>query len=204
MVLNAGVFNVGVLGVSASDTARRFLDWWAARLQHDSQLAVERGVHYEQRWLSLAPSLFDGVHIERSPGTNIGHWSLPDVQLSERDGVPCADGDPIVALRFSGFDETRPTSYSRWAHRLDELELPQLTELVARYAELLRMYGGGDVRSAHYAFEHFADSTPISPGQRDAYGALTASQRAQLGNPFELTESDFDAQIEALVGEDAG
>ncbi len=151
MILNAGIYNVGVLGVARRPQARAMLDWWAQRTEHDCALAIERGVHYEQRWLTLAPALFDGVHVDRDPGTCIGHWSIPDTRVELVDGVPHADGRPIVALRFSGFDGDRPDEYSRYAPRLASVDRGDLDKLVDDYADRLVRAGHAD-RCTEYAY----------------------------------------------------
>jgi hypothetical protein len=199
MVLNAGAFNVGVLGVANTATAREFLDWWAARVAHDSALAVERGVHYEQRWLTLVPTLFEGVHVDRNPGTNIGHWSLPDTDLRLVDGAPHANGEPVVALRFSGFDGDRPGSYSRYAPRLDERDPSDIDAFVARYACELAAAGHHE-RCHDYAWSAYDDGTPITDEHRDRYAALDAAQAAALGNPFRTGPGSLHELVGAAAG----
>ena len=50
------------------------------------------GMHYDQRWLDLAPAFFDDVHIMRDAGCNIAHWNLPerDAHLGAKGGRPTA------------------------------------------------------------------------------------------------------------------
>ena len=152
LILCAGAYNVGVLGVSRTATARRFLDWWAERSAFDSEHAIERGVHYEQRWLTLAPTLFADIHVDRRPGTNIGHWSIPALDVTrDGSGTLCADGDPIVALRFSGYDGDRTARWSRYAPRLDGLDLGELDAMIAEYGSRLVTEGDAD-RCPDYAF----------------------------------------------------
>jgi hypothetical protein len=153
LVLCAGAFNVGVLGVATDEQAHAFLDWWCERVAFDSEHALERGVHFEQRWLTLAPSLFDRAHVDRSPGTNIGHWSIPaiDVRFDEA-GVLRADSDPVIALRFSGYDGDRTSTYSRHAPRLDGEDLGDLDGLLAAYGEALHRAGHA-TRDTAYRFD---------------------------------------------------
>jgi hypothetical protein len=152
LVLCAGAYNVGVLGVSNTPTARAFLDWWADRCAFDSAHAIDRAVHYEQRWLTLAPTLFEGVHVDRAPGTNVGHWSIPALDVAfDAAGVLRAAGDPVIALRFSGYDGARRASWSRYAPRLDGVDLGDLDAVLADYGDRLRR-AGGDSRDATYRF----------------------------------------------------
>jgi hypothetical protein len=77
LILLAGSYNGGVVGVSEGATSRAFLDWWAARLDEGCRHDVASGWHFEQRWLDLVPGFFEGAVVERDPGFNCGHWSLP-------------------------------------------------------------------------------------------------------------------------------
>jgi hypothetical protein len=66
-ILLSGVYNVGFLGVSNRPEARRFLRWWDERLDTHCRHAVASGMHYEQRWIDLVPSLFELVAVLRDP-----------------------------------------------------------------------------------------------------------------------------------------
>ncbi len=197
MVLRTGAFNVGVLGVANDARAREFLAWWCVRVTHDSALAVERGVHYEQRWLTLVPTLFDGVRIDRDAGTNVGHWQMPDTVVEmDGSGVPHADGRPIVALRFSGFDGDRPTRMTRYSERLDRLPLGDMQHMIETYAELL-VEQGHHRRDDRYAYAAFDDGVQITDEHRDLHAGLLMHARTAFGDPFRTGSASFAAWAEA-------
>ena len=107
-VIAAGTFNLGFLGVAEAPSTRAFLRWWQARLRRYCEHAVARGVHFEQRWINLAPGLFDGVRILRDPAANVGHWSFPERRV-ELDGDAGHDRRvPQRLFRFSGYYPTAP------------------------------------------------------------------------------------------------
>ncbi len=124
-VLQSGIFNIGLLGVSERPEARRFLAWWSDRVQTHCRHDVPEGMHYEQRWVDLVPSYFPGARVIRDPAFNVGHWNLP-----ERDGLEAA------LIRFSGFDPLTPAIVSRYTDRHAQLTL-RCAPLFERYARLL-------------------------------------------------------------------
>lgn len=118
-VLLSGIFNVGILGVSASPVTSRFLDWWQDRLVLGCRHDVAGGMHFEQRWLDLVPAYFPPAAILRDPAYNVGHWNLPERRISLDDsGTVLAEGRPCRVFRFSGYDPLHPTTITRYNTRL--------------------------------------------------------------------------------------
>lgn len=118
-VLLSGIFNVGILGVSASPTTSRFLEWWQDRLVLGCRHDVAAGMHFEQRWLDLVPGYFSPVAILRDPAYNVGHWNLTERGISRDDsGTLLAEGRPCRVFRFSGYDFARPTTITRYNTRV--------------------------------------------------------------------------------------
>ena len=85
-ILDSGNFNGGFIAVGDDPPARQFLDWIASRLQKDGLADLSRGQFVDQRWLSLVPGLFKGVHVLRHPGHNAGYWRLPGCRIEEAEG----------------------------------------------------------------------------------------------------------------------
>ena len=67
-ILQSGTFNAGFVGVSRGDIACRFLRWWQERTAEDCSHRVMDGVYFDQRWLDLAPALFEDVSVRRIRG----------------------------------------------------------------------------------------------------------------------------------------
>lgn len=133
-VLLAGTLNGGVIAASNDTAARRAMAWWEERLAEECIKDVQRGRHFEQRWLDLMLATFDdAVGVIRRPGANIGHWNIADHDITGGPGCLQADGLPVAVLRFSGFDEHDPDVVTRYApHRLREGVGP-LTEYFAAF-----------------------------------------------------------------------
>lgn len=129
-VLVSGTYNGGVLGVEGSPGARRFLDWWGRRVRQYCHHDRELGVHFDQRWLDLAPSFFECTGTLRDPRIDVAYWNLP-----ERRAVTPA------LFHFSGFDPARPDSVTRHVPGMTIQELGETAVLFRRYAALLEQAG---------------------------------------------------------------
>ena len=195
--LLAGVYNVGFLGVSGSDEGRRFLDWWADRLFLHCRHEVERGLHYEQRWLNLAPALVEDIAVARDAGFNLGHWNFAERALrSTRKGLT-AQGRPCRYVRFSGYDYEAPEVMTRYSGA--PVEGP-IVELFAAYHERLRAAGHEDMHDLPYAFDQFDNGVEIPQVARRIYQDL-GEAAGRFGDPFETGRADnFYAWLRAQIG----
>ena len=185
-ILLSGTFNGGILGVGSTPDARAFLRWWADRLERHCVLDVARGLHYEQRWLDLAPGLFEGVAVVRDPTVNVGHWNL-----REREAV-LADARLV---RFSGYSPDAPDTLTRYFP--DRQPTPAFARAVERFAAALEDAGWRETAALPYAFARFDNGVPIPPLARELYRDLGAAA-ARFGDPFATAgEGSFYAWLSA-------
>ena len=173
VILLSGTFNGGVLGVGSTPAARAFLAWWADRLQRHCVLDVARGLHYEQRWLDLAPTLFGGTRIVRDPGVNIGHWNL-----HERAGA-LAD---CRLFRLSGYTPDAPGTLTRYFP--ERRPTPEAQPLIERFRAALEAAGWAEASRRPYAWARFDNGAPIPPLARELYRGLDAAAAQRFGDPF--------------------
>ncbi len=124
LVLVAGTYNGGLVGVRDTPPVRRFLAWWRARIEEYPVSEPAAGINHDQRWLDLAPGLVAGLHVLRAPDLNVGHWRLPAARR------------PRLA-HFSGFDPARPELVSRHAPGLRTADAGAAGPLHAEYARRL-------------------------------------------------------------------
>jgi hypothetical protein len=186
-ILLSGTFNGGVVGVRETETARRFLTWWADRVFSSCRHAVGEGMHYEQRWLDLVPAYFRDTRVLRDGGANIGHWNLPE-RLEA----------PPELLRFSGFDPDRPEQVTRYTQRLATADLDGLSSRFADYAQALHTEGWAKAQRWPYAYDSFANGVPVPELARDLYAELgPAAER--FGDPFETGAGTFYAWLNERV-----
>lgn len=186
-ILMSGVYNLGFLGVADRAPAHQFLEWWEARLGTDCRHAIEEGLHWEQRWADLVPSLFEDVGVLRDERVNVGHWNLP-----ERSVEDCR------LFRFSGYRPDTPEQTTRYNDRLGTGELDGAAHYFTRYHEALLAAGWDQARTLPYAFDRFADGTPIPPVVRVLHDELGGER---FGDPFAVGAGSFAAWLREPVDE---
>jgi hypothetical protein len=173
-VLQSGVFNGGLVGVSAGEEAGSALLWWADRVRRRCELDVELGLHFEQRWLDMVLSYFPGVHVLDDPSIGVGHWNL-----AERWPHP----EECRLFRASGFDPLAPGTVTRYHSRIEMSDIGASAALFDTFGQMLLAAGHEQCRHWPYAFARFPDGTLVPElGRRlyDTWPARPASAAALL------------------------
>ena len=181
-IMRAGVFNLGFAAVRACEQSRRLLTWWAGHLQFKCLQRPEVGLCVDQKFLDLAPCLFEGVHIHRGVGANVAYWNLAERPLSQRDGVPTVAGEPLEFFHFSGFDPRRPRRLSKYTELYADVQDHELAGLLAAYAAELGRHGVAVWRDCPYGYARLRSGEPIPRSMRRYFGARFLTWQ---GDPFE-------------------
>jgi hypothetical protein len=169
LMLLAGTFNGGLVAVSASPVADRFLSWWSERLHQHCYVDVAASIFVDQKWLGLAPSLFPEIGQIRHPGINFGHWSLPQFEvLQSSDSELRVAGEPMLLMHYSQLTPDRPDELLNLQNRFTWHQLPWLRQLVERYWSRLETLGREHFERWPYAHARLDDGTPILPSWREA------------------------------------
>jgi glycosyltransferase involved in cell wall biosynthesis len=182
-VLQSGTFNLGFIGLSNTPIARDFLNWWQTRLHSHCQMAHERGMHTDQKWVELAPSLFGDVYVLRHPGYNVAYWNLRTRRIGRRGESFVVNGRPLHFFHFSGFNPLQPERVSRHDRELTTGMLDDGAAIFDHYAALTLKQGYEEVRRWPYAFSQFDNGVKIHPGARSLYLRL-GNEARRFGNPF--------------------
>lgn len=164
--LRHGVYNLGFLGVRASANGKAFADWWAERLYYFCRDEISNGLFTDQRWVDLAPALFEEVEVLRSSRFNLATWNITTRTLTgDRATGFRVDGDPLGFYHFTGFDSG--------AHRVMAGKYaagnPAADALISWYEEETSGWRNDPLASTPWAFGRFADGTPINRAQRLIY-----------------------------------
>ncbi|MBI5870377.1 MAG: hypothetical protein HZB44_05375 [Actinobacteria bacterium] len=187
-ILQSGIYNVGFLGVSDSTAARRFLSWWQDRVYRHCRHDVPGGMHFEQRWLDLAPVYFEGTHMVRDPGFNLGHWNLSEREVRVSASGLTAGGSTLRFMRFSGFEPEQPEAVTRYNGRLEMGDIGPAADLFRRYARLLDEAGYQETSLWKYSYDSFDNGVGIPFVARQIYRDLGVEAEA-FGDPFESSGS---------------
>jgi hypothetical protein len=196
-VLQAGIYNGGLFGASREPAARRFLEWWIERLGNDCRHDLARGLHFDQRWLDLVPSLVENWSFIADPGCNVGYWRLLGRTAEVRGSGLTVDGVPCRLFHFSGYWPETPRTVTHYFPDLLQLdELGAAAVLFERYREALAAAGRERARQSGYAFAAYRDGRPIPAIARRAYREL-GDRAAEFGDPFDVSrESCYRAWLD--------
>lgn len=180
--LRHGVYNLGFLGVRASGEGRRFIDWWAARLEAHCLADPANGLFTDQRWIDLAPAFFEGVHVLRDRGCNVATWNIHHRPLKRNAaGLLEAGGDLLRFYHFTGYDsgDGRGVLLKYAADQIEALELWE------SYGRELNANGHRDPALDHFAYGCFANGDPVDRSLRRLYRSRKDLQET-FPDPFEV------------------
>jgi len=145
-VLRAGVYNMGFVALRDSPETRRLLGWWGARARRFGFVRPLLGYQGDQNWMSLAPTIFEGVAVLRHPGYNLGYWNAHGRPVAGDAAAPTVAGLPLRFAHLSGFDPARPEALSRYQDRVSLAAQPVLAAMLRDYAARVRGAAGSGMR----------------------------------------------------------
>ena len=179
--LKHGVYNLGFIGVRATDEGRRFADWWSQRIYHFCVADIPGGLFTDQRWIDFAPVFFDGVTILKNPRFNVATWNVTTRRVQgSADAGFTVDGTPLGFYHFTGFDSG--------AHQvMASKNAPgnaAVQGLVDWYRDEARFDSDDPASSVAWAFGSYSDGSPIPTVHRRLYRARPDLQAA-FPHPFD-------------------
>jgi hypothetical protein len=182
-ILKSGMFNLGFLGVGRSGNAERFLDWWAEKMRVKCVIDHGRGYFVDQRFIDLAFTLFENMHVEKDTGYNVAYWNLHSRRVERKEGVWFCNGKPLYFFHFSNYKPGAPSLLSAFQDRIRLADHPELQELFSLYAGRLARNGYHESRDWPYTHGKYADNGTIADEDRRVYRAY--GERLVAGDPFD-------------------
>ncbi len=180
--LRYGVFNLGFVGVSNTTEGRKFARWWRDRLIHFCRDDHSRALFTDQKWVNLAPCMFDGVHVLRSPAFNVATWNLSTRKATGKvdGGIDIQiNGEPLGFYHFSGFDsgaqERQLKEYGSHS--------PVLFKLRDWYISECDRHGQEELGTLPCKYNSYEDGTKIEDAERVLYRERADLQRT-FPDPF--------------------
>jgi glycosyltransferase involved in cell wall biosynthesis len=174
-ILIAGAYNLGFIGLGASEATEGVLDWWSERLLTDCIVDPERGYFVDQRWMDLVLGTVPDFELVRDPAYNVAYWNLHNRRLSKDGETYLVDGNPLRFFHFSGYDPRRPHLLSKHQNRIRIEDDPVLLELCEVYGRALLDAGFEEVIEWPYSYRAMASGVPLDRALRRAWsGAVKA------------------------------
>jgi hypothetical protein len=184
LIMTYGVFNLGFIGINASQNAMAFLRWWQTKLRDKCLSDARTGYFVDQKFIDLVPALFDNYHIEKSSGYNVAWWNIHSRSISHAQGRWMCNDGPLYFFHFSGYSPERPNILSRNANRYELADRPDLQPLFAEYRKRLLANGYEQTASWPYTYDFFDDGEAI-PGELKILYRNRPEEWTAIGNPFE-------------------
>ncbi len=184
--LKHGVYNLGFVAVRNSVEGRRFVDWWAHRLEHFCFDDIPNGLFTDQKWCDLAPAFFDDLKILREPIYNVCTWNLTHRRVSGTvpDGL-LINGQPLCFYHFSGFD----SGAQKIMLDLYGTDSPVLYPLRDWYVAQCAAMGQDEYGTTPCSYDFFSDGEPVTRSHRYVY-RKNPSLEKRFPDPFDVSGLD--------------
>lgn len=184
-MMRFGSFNLGFFGVSKSEQATYFLDWWNDRCRRYCYFETQFGLSTDQKWVSIAPCFFPDLHVSFNVGYNTAFWNLHERVISkDGNGNYIINGNvPLIFFHFSSYDEKNPDLLSQRYFFDKNNKRKDYFELSINYDESLKKYNNG-LSAVKYGFDYMSNGDYISPTLRRAY-ACVQGEIPSDHNPFD-------------------
>jgi len=189
-LLQAGVYNLGYVGVASHPRAVEMLRWWQRRCSAWCVSRPAEGLFVDQKWMDLAPAMFAPVRIETDPGLNVAYWNLHERRVTAAD-APRVNGVPLKFFHFSGYSPARPDNVSKHQDRFAMDQVGEARTLFERYGARLQQEGFEDLVRRPYGRGRFTDGVAVPDVARDLYYRLPAATADHFANPFATGAGSF-------------
>lgn len=184
--LRFGVFNLGFIGIRATEEISRILDWWEHRCLFFGNIDVTEGIFVDQKWMNLLPCFTNDIGILRHPGCNMAYWNLHERKLSETaDGWLVNDSSRLMFFHFSNLDPTDKENIKKSLAKPTLKEREDLRGIFAEYREQLYRHGYEEGKKARYHYDYYSNGLPIGGLARRMVGSSFEMFRGE--NPFEAS-----------------
>lgn len=188
--LQHGVYNLGFLGVSATDEGWRFARWWRDRLETYCLDDIPAGLFTDQRWCDHVPVFFPGARVVRDPGCNVASWNVAHRPITiDSEGTIYAGAVPLRFFHFTKFVGVGRAILERNSGMSSALE-----EVMAWYGATLAAHTPKGLPRDWWAYGRYVDGVAISRGHRRRW-RVDAGLRERIADPFAITSTEFLAAI---------
>ena len=123
------------------DETIKFLEWQAAMMEVVCKDDIKNGHFFDQVYLSYAPYFMGSAVIFKHPGFNVAYWNLPQRRLNKGNVYRYYVNEliPLYCFQFSGFDEKRPYSLTKYSNRAT-LQTIEVFNLMQEFLACLKSF----------------------------------------------------------------
>ena len=160
--LKYGVFNLGFIGVRNSPVGVAFANWWAALLLEACYDDPDSGIFTDQRYIDLAPALFDEVTVLRDPGCNVASWNLANrvLAINALGGIT-VNNIPLKFYHFTKINGIGDVMTEKYAG-----DNAAVWEIWTWYKRALAGGDGLGIPKSYWSYATFSDGAPIGKPAR--------------------------------------
>lgn len=175
----SGIFNTGYFAIKRGNESDKFLQWWAKILLKHCYKDPHQGLWNEQKWLDLAPGLFN-YSIQTDPGYNVGPWNFHERLLTVNDNEEyLVNGKLLRLFHFSGV-------YSNYFNsKMEKTEPSQkllINKIKKKYLQEVLEADQG-LKTKSWSYGYFVNSRPINKESRLIFRNKSELFK-DLDNPF--------------------
>lgn len=190
-LLYNGTYNLGFIGLGRSAESRRLLAWWEERCLQLGFSEGRTGLFVDQKWMNLAPGLFDGMVISRDPGLNMAYWNLHERHLTvDGEGYSVHGHTQVAPLRFFHFSGLTPGEAGVLSRNTDRYTLqsrPDLQKLFRDYQAIVLTNAADAAEKLPYGFDRFSDGIAVTRLARRIFAAHQDRFNGGDADPFAAT-----------------
>jgi hypothetical protein len=195
-MLYNGTYNLGFVAVRRCEESWRLLSWWERRCLDLGFSEGRTGLFVDQKWMNLAPGMFEQVKILRHPGCNMAYWNLHERILTEDAKNYIVNGwAHLCFFHFSGIVLDDPAMLSKNTDRYTLADRPDLTRLFREYKVTVLANKDAARERIAYGFDRLTDGTVVTQLARRIYAKHQIRWAGQ--DPFDA-EGDFAAFAKKL------
>lgn len=169
-MLYNGTYNLGFIAVRRCEESWQLLNWWERRCLDLGFSEGRTGLFVDQKWMNLAPGMFEKVKILRHPGCNMAYWNLHERTLAQDTENYIVNGSAqLCFFHFSGIVLDDPAMLSKNTNRYALADRPDLTRLFREYKAAVLANKDAVREKVPYGFDRLTDGTTITRLARRIY-----------------------------------
>lgn len=185
--LKHGIYNLGFVAVSNTETGKAFARFWAERIYYFCRDEIHNGLFTDQRWIDLVPAFFEDVCVLRSSRLNVAPWNLTTRVITGKAPFDVqVDDTPLGFYHFTGFDSG---AHKTMANK-NATGNATVSELIKWYLDTTMDLSKDPLSSVQWNFGRYSDGSVINKVDRFIYRERLDLQQA-FPNPFDTTSGGY-------------